>query len=346
MPAYANLYSGCDYVFMDFDDKTHPENIPTNIAALDAYFNQITINRATDSIVNLVMYPKAYYDSGAAIDLSHYKSIERPTKNGNYTPKNNKLLTYPYMFLSVESPNNQKIYRYEYFAEHIVNTKDILSFTLCACVTANPELACIPSYYKGSGSSLNFTEEIVLTGYPQLAFTIDSYRAWLAQTAGGSTALLSLLGSAGAIAAGVLTANPIAGVAGVMGATNTIMNNVQAATKGDTVKGSITGSVDTANRKFGFWFKQYGLRPEYAKMIDDYFTKYGYASRQLKVPNTHVRQNWTYTKTQRCTLHGNLPADDEKKICGIYDKGVTFWVNPYSVGDYSLSNRPLSEITP
>ena len=42
--------------------------------------------------------------------------------------------------------------------------------------------------------------------------------------------------------------------------------------------------------------------------------------------------------TNGCVLKGNAPADDIRKICSIYDDGITFWKNPSEVGNYSLDN--------
>lgn len=343
MGIYSNLYSAVKYKFMPIDDKVNPLNIPANVQAIDDYFLAVTNANAVQSIVNLVMFPKAYYSNDAAV-VGKLKKIVVPKTNGNYVPRNNKLLTFPYTFLSVETPNTQKIYRFEFFDTFVEDNVEKIALTLSMCVSANPELACIPQDYKGI--DWNYTDETVLTGYPQLAFTIDSYRAWLAQTGGGGTALLGILGSMVTGGAGLAFANPISATHGVIGTANTIFQNVIEATKGDTVKGTIVGSIDTANRKFGFWFKIYGLLPEYAKIIDDYFSRFGYACRQLKIPNTHVRENWTYTKTDRCTVTGSVPAEDKAKICSIFDKGITFWVNPYAVGNFSNSNRCLSELPP
>lgn len=342
MGVYSNLYSAVDYIFMNFDDKTNPLNIPANIQAIDDYFDTIVNANATDSIVNLVMFPKAYYSNGQAVQ-GDIKYIPVPSTIGSYVPKNKKLLTFPYLFLAVETPKEQKIYRFEWFEKTEIQGTDNVGLALTMCVTANPELACIPMDYKGSNDE-NYYEEIVLSGYPQLAFTIDSYKAWLAQTAGGGTALLGLLGSLGHSANALINGNVGVGLMTVPGMANSIVQNAIQATKGDTVKGNITGSIDMANRKFGFWFKIYGLLPEYAKIVDDYFSRFGYACRQVKIPAIHVRENWTYTKTNECTITGSVPADDKRKICSIFDKGITFWNNPYAVGDYSLSNRCLSEM--
>jgi hypothetical protein len=73
-------------------------------------------------------------------------------------------------------------------------------------------------------------------------------------------------------------------------------------------------------------------------MIDDFFTMYGYAVRRCKIPNRSSRPHWNYVKTIGCCITGSVPADDMRKICSIYDAGITFWKNGNEVGNYSLNN--------
>ena len=77
-----------------------------------------------------------------------------------------------------------------------------------------------------------------------------------------------------------------------------------------------------------------------ARIIDDFFTKYGYACHRVKKPNMNSRPRWNYVKTKGCIAIGSAPSDEIKKICSIYDKGITFWKNASDVGDYSLNNEP------
>ena len=68
---------------------------------------------------------------------------------------------------------------------------------------------------------------------------------------------------------------------------------------------------------------------------------FGYATRRCKKPNRNSRPHWNYVKTVGATVTGSVPADDMKKICSIYDNGITFWKNGSEVGDYSLDNSPV-----
>ena len=91
-----------------------------------------------------------------------------------------------------------------------------------------------------------------------------------------------------------------------------------------------------------------GVEETKAKIIDDYFTMYGYAVNELKIPNIRsggsIRPHWNYVKTIGCVIHSatgkGLPADAEKNIASIYDRGITFWNYLSEVGDYSYNNAP------
>lgn len=83
------------------------------------------------------------------------------------------------------------------------------------------------------------------------------------------------------------------------------------------------------------------VHPKLAKIIDDYFTMFGYATNEVKVPNINVRPHWTYTKTQQCNLVGiNCSNNDITAIKNIFNRGITFWKNASEIGNYSLDNSP------
>lgn len=100
-------------------------------------------------------------------------------------------------------------------------------------------------------------------------------------------------------------------------------------------------NLQYAAHKFGFSMEQHFIRPEYAKMIDDYFTAFGYATNRLKKPNLSARPHWNYVRTTNCRILGTMPSDDEKVICDIFNHGITFWKHLDEVGNYGLDNRPL-----
>ena len=99
---------------------------------------------------------------------------------------------------------------------------------------------------------------------------------------------------------------------------------------------------DTWNARFnlmGFTVYEKFIKPEYAKRIDAYFDKYGYAQRSMYVPERQNRNYWSYLKTVGCNIKGNINNTDLVTIKTIYDNGITTWNNLEEVGHYELDNR-------
>lgn len=99
---------------------------------------------------------------------------------------------------------------------------------------------------------------------------------------------------------------------------------------------------DTWNARFnlmGFTVYEKFIKPEYAKRIDSYFDKYGYAQRSMYVPERQNRNHWSYLKTVGCNIKGNINNTDLVTIKTIYDNGITTWNNLEEVGHYELDNR-------
>ena len=275
-----------------------------------------------------------------------------------YTPRNKKLLTYPYSYITVvNSDGESNIYKEEFFS-----TSD-MSFDIEGVVNTIPEYQVVPKHYKNANN--NRLEALRLNSSIQCAYAIDSYRAWIAQRKYplglGYVASLGSVGLGGAqlyagasngwtsgahssAAPNMLSSRDFGvgnikrGVAGVLGIVAAVK---QASTLPDSIRSSNSNVLSISTKWYGFHAYRSQITPQYAKIIDDFFDRYGYATRRNKYPDTHVRQSWTYTKTIDCTITGSLPADDAAKICSIYDSGITFWVNGNRVGDYSQNNSPL-----
>ena len=104
--------------------------------------------------------------------------------------------------------------------------------------------------------------------------------------------------------------------------------------------GGGNNSMFDANFNDFYWCNTH-VQPEIAKSIDDYFTMFGYATKQVKVPNINVRPHWTYTKTIDCNvISNNCNNNDITAIKNIFNSGITFWKNASEIGNYSLDNSP------
>mgnify|MGYP000239704523 FL=1 len=102
---------------------------------------------------------------------------------------------------------------------------------------------------------------------------------------------------------------------------------------------------DSLNAQMGkvqFTFEHQTVRAPFAKLIDDFFTMFGYAQNALMTPNLHARPHWTFIKTVSCVLTGSLPSDDAREIVSIFNNGITWWLNGDEIGNYSLDNRPTN----
>lgn len=101
--------------------------------------------------------------------------VSTPSNLDGYTPKNQKLRTYPYTYLGFNPSNgSQKIYRYEDF------TNGTPSFKLISEVNPNPSVYFIPQNYRGSSGD-SMSDIASLNGYPTISFKNDVYNTWLAQ---------------------------------------------------------------------------------------------------------------------------------------------------------------------
>lgn len=317
------LFTGCKYVAGTINDE---EEVQTLIEYLKALVDA----NDQDSVVSIFLMPYEFYTTGSMPSVQVTR-VAKNTQIHGYTPRNKKLLTYPYNYLSVDCGNNDAIYRYEWFND------EYCDFAMYGCMSCNPQIMLVPQNYNGNGGdSFNYVEKLVMQGFPQVAWSIDSFRAWLAQEA-SSTAIQGV-GSVASIAGGAMSGNPMAMVGGIMGLANTANNIILATNRPNQARGTNSGTIDVATRTKDFYFRQMQVSAEYARIIDDYFDMFGYATHRVKIPNRSVRPHWNYVKTNGCVLMGNAPADDVRKICSIYDNGITFWKEPSEVGNYSLNN--------
>lgn len=326
MPYTGGLYSGVRYVPALVNNEEQ-------VQALDEYLQSVVSARKTDSCVSVFMMPSAFYTSDAS-PVPQVNSIRRPNTVAGHTPRNKKLMTYPYLFLCVDTLNETKNYRYEFSKED-----GKINFALYCGMSPDPSVIVTPIHYNGSGADqLNATESVSCSGFPQCAFAIDSYRAWLAQK--GVSDTIKIGTSAGMAVASFMTGNVVAGTLGVIGASTMANNALLEATQGSKTRGHLGTSTEVASRTKDVYYKSMSITKEYAEMIDGYFDRYGYATCKLKIPNLSARPHWNYVKTKDCNIDGAIPADDLAKIRGIFDKGITFWKELDEVGNYSLDNSP------
>ena len=257
-----------------------------------------------------------------------------------YTPKNNKMYTYPYNKLKIQNSFAEvKEYKFELFG---FENNGSIKFTDVEAAVPKPSLILFPADY--AGNQANVEEAIAIGDYPEGAFTGDSFQMWLHQ---GMIQDIASIATAGVAATIIPESSDMVGRnIGVRNlfstVNNTIAHAIQAVEAPDPLYGNLNSKAAYYAHPGGFSFKIKTERPVYsqAKMIDDYFTRFGYAQNKIMTVDTYTRTHWTYTKTLDCTIVGSVPADDMSKIRAIFNNGITWWINPSEIGNFTLDNAP------
>lgn len=322
---YKNVYSGIQlYAF---------EPNEGNVNTINNAILSLTEAGKSDAIVGIFMCPPTMFET-SLLDFNTGKGYA--SVNG-YIPKNNKLFTYPYKYLYVSNLDGTSAdYKMEFFSG------ENCSFKYGGDYSMNPSVALIPTNYKGIQN--NYDEKIVLSNYPQCAFNVDTFKAWLAQN--GSSLGMSVLSSAlnsGVSAGTSLATGNIAGagasaISGLLNIGQTLAQISDKSKMPPQAHGSQSNSLNVALGVKNFFIAHKTITYEFAKQIDDFWSVFGYPVHETKVPNTTNRPSWNYVKTLESKITGSIPFNDISQIRSIFDKGFTFWHGNF-VGDYTRGNK-------
>ena len=277
--------------------------------------------------------------SNSATSMISNKTITINNTIDGYTPKNNKLLTYPYNYLYItNNGGNDTIYKYEDF------TNNNPTFNIDGIITTGCSIKLYPLNYKRSDTSVWKTKcynyGMVGNKYPTCSWKSDSYTNWLTQNS--VNIAISTVSNLSSIGAGAYTGNVNAVASGALGIANTLSQVYEASFMPNQAKGNTNGGdITCSNEMMGFTAYQMSIRNEYAKIIDNYFNMFGYKINLVKVPNITGRSNWNYVKTIDCNFDGDIPQTDLNIIKSMFNNGVTLWHDPNSMYNYSNSNNIL-----
>ena len=296
-----------------------------------------------------------------------------------YTPKNKKLFTYPYVYLlACSSEGETQTYRFEWFT----NTNKYYEFELSACAVPLPICCMTPKNYYLSDGSYNSIAGVVISNFQQIPLFTDSYKEYVAKNRyrdniAMTNAVLSGVGSiVSPIYSGAMVgASPLTDLGGMSSAfsapvsagININQKFYEIAKRNEVAKMTppgLIGQIGTPDlkvylNKFGYYLLTMGIDSSRAKVIDDYFTRYGYKLAKNIIPsrnNNGNRSIFTFIKTVECNLAINqyanaattfvMSQEDEKAIEAIYNNGVRFWYGTYNSAryykDYSVDNSVTS----
>lgn len=272
-------------------------------------------------------------------------TFNRPSTLDGYTPKNNKLKSYPFCYFNISNNNGTSIdYRYEDFSGNI-------SFNVEGVFSPSGSVKAIPQNYKNISGNENAYDYSINGGkYPILSWPSDSYTNWLTQNALNITmnrqAVVreSLRNAAqGAVefglVGGLLTGVSTAIGSGLANARQEFQAKTTANLVPDTVNGNLnSGDINWTKLRSDFTFLPMSIKKEYAKCADDYLSAFGYKTNRVKLPNIRGRRNWNYIKTISSYIAADIPQDDLSEIKSMFDRGITIWHNPATFADYSQNN--------
>ena len=345
---YTGVYSGLHYSAFNAAD-------PSSIDALSSLLASATEENKAEGIVSIFMMPWCFVSEGGNSDLDGeakavYRKFTFPQSIDDYTPRCYKLFTAPYSGLFITNNEGQDMtLRKEFFYNPGYGI-----FRLAADMSPASTIMMAPLDYGGvyNTGEPNFIYKIELGNFPQCAYTIDTYKAWLAQNLlpimtgvamNGVSGIAEVAASSGYNFGSVHPAT----VNSVVGYLSGLVQNVATAavisTRPPAAQGAGAGSTTIANGCKRFDIYHYSIHKQRAKVIDDFFWAYGYAIKQIKTPNIDSRKYWNYVKTNGCKLGGTLPFNDAAKIKRIFDNGITFWHvndNTVQIGNYSFDNSP------
>lgn len=277
--------------------------------------------------------------SGQGDPVTYDITVDKQATLNGYTPRNNKLLTYPYNYLLLDNNNGtSNILQYENFSG------SNCEFEVAGVPTVGGSIKCVPKNYKGE---TRFQQEGIMCGkFPTCGWVNDMYTNWLTQNAvniglGIATSGLELIGGVGMMATGAGSVGGAGAVAnGALGIANSVAQIYQHSLIPNSARGNINGGdINTCYDMNKFYFIKMSIKSEYAQIIDKYFDMYGYKVNMVKVPNKAHRSRYWYTKTINVNINGDIPQSDMQKIKNCYDNGITFWRSASDIENYEGSNN-------
>lgn len=348
-------------------------NYSNVIELIEDYASEVYSRISVEDINNIYLIPSAFIPitigDDETIDLTfalsqaggfHFpetleESINKPTTIDGYTPINKKLLTREYNYLVV---SNEVGATEDLAYEHFKTTK--CNFFLSCVPTATGNAILTPQSYGNIGGAEPFNYDYSIYGiplgkFPMVSINFDYYRIWLQNnsfniTTGAITSGIESLigvGQAGLNAYSGNLGGTTSGLSKSLGIFNYALNlqreiymkrRIPPVTISQTSNSEIFASGNY--NYLGFSFYQFCIKREFAEIIDNFFSMFGYKVNIVKIPNITGRQNWNFVKLLNPNIEGTeIPEFELNEFKAQLENGITFWHNPLTFRDYSQSNN-------
>lgn len=181
-----------------------------------------------DSILSVYMLPSSFIThsdtelqyGGDSSPIYIEQNLNKPNSLNGYVPTNNKLLTFPYHYLSVSNNNgSSNNYLYELF------NSSSCTFQIKGVPVTGGSIKLLPYNYKTDDEGLNEEEGLIAGKYPTLSWSGDEYINWLTQNSvnlslGITSNILTAIGS-------IASGNPLIATAGITSSAMGIANQLR-----------------------------------------------------------------------------------------------------------------------
>ena len=357
---YNGIPQGCYFIVMDqasaltkftrWYDKKGQQNaivamfIAPKMLVNSAVYSNYTIGEGVGS-TRLGFMPSTFGTYNFPAVGPAYSS----TLNG-YTPKNRKMYCYPYSYLRVSNNcGSEVVYKWEDWQDPTHT-----DFYVRGVLSQGCSIRLIPHLYKGNDPSLQaYDYGLNLGKFPILSWSSDYYLNWQAQN-GKNNELHMQMGIVSGVGqmiggvAGILDNNAGQGISsltgGAMNIEDSIVDAIHERNIAQLTPDQARGNTNSADLSYSiqktcFTFSKMSCRREYAVMIDNFFSMFGYKVNEVKIPNITGRSNWNYVRTKGCNILANdIPQEDLEEIKAMFDSGVTIWHKTAYFLDYSQNN--------
>ena len=325
--------------------------IPLSLAGVSYSDGWSTGDLGEQTNINFRVLPNTPNIQGTddfVIPLATNVSVSRPTTINGYTPKNNKLFCYPYNCLSISNnAGMQGEFRYEDF----INNSPL--FNVVGIPTPSGSGWLYPVNYKKNGNSKSgFNWGIPLAKFPQGSCNADMFTNWMTQN--GINLFGHRIDAPTAHAIGgtlsALTGAATGSVDSIGSGLGSMFGAVQEQYRASMIPNQIVGQTSNGDVTFAYnkmapTYYKMTIREEYARIIDDWFTRFGYKINRVKVPNQIGRTYWNFVKIgsgesigYSTNTNRSVPAASMEIINTIYRNGTTIWHNHANIGNYNLNN--------
>jgi hypothetical protein len=313
---------------------------PTSLLSATKGLRVLTFPDTGESVsVSILEISDVFSEVNGIFDIVKYRKLK------NYTPNNNKLLTYPYCYASISNcMGNSFEVKYERLSDPTSGIMILYAQPLAV------DGSLIAEIFGMNGETEEGFYSLACNTSVPLAYSYDNYAEYIALNKNSLKVeqIMQALSPVETVAGSYLSGgenggaaksllSSVSGLVKFAAGYNAKMLDMDA--RPNRMIGSANSSTYALLKGRGCAvFYSYSVLPEYAKIVDNYLSMFGYKVLREKVPETISRKNWNYVKTVGATISGNVPADDSRKICALLDRGITFWHDPSTMLNYSLDN--------